>query len=212
MLMWPSSTAPVRPASESVRSVPAPTIRTLSAASKTSAILRIRARLGVPVEQHGVEDELLELGERHPGFLRGRSPGTRRSPTESTSTSSARAAARVICWRRLPLLGESEPSFAFSGAQIEIARRPRPRCAAAAARPRGGPRAGPRARRGRRSARTTAAAADSAAPRDLLDHRLDQRPRERRRADATCHPGWTPTRPLDEQPGVLVYPRIAHAR
>ena len=43
MLTWPSSTAPLRPASESVRSVPGPTMRTSSAASKTSAILRIRS-------------------------------------------------------------------------------------------------------------------------------------------------------------------------
>src|SRR5215213_8539252 len=43
MFTWPSSTAPVRPASDSVRSVPSATILTSSAASKTSAIRRIFA-------------------------------------------------------------------------------------------------------------------------------------------------------------------------
>ena len=52
---------PRRPASESVRSVRSPTIRTSSAASNTAAIARHPPRLGVPVEQDGAEDELLVL-------------------------------------------------------------------------------------------------------------------------------------------------------
>ena len=43
MFTWPSSTDPVRPASESVRSVPSASMRTSSAASNSSAIRRIRS-------------------------------------------------------------------------------------------------------------------------------------------------------------------------
>jgi hypothetical protein len=56
-----ASTFPSRPARLKVRSVSSPTIRTVSARSKR-----------LPVDEHGAVEELLELGQRHPGVLRDR--------------------------------------------------------------------------------------------------------------------------------------------
>ena len=196
MLMWPSSTAPARPASESVRSVSAPTIRTVSVPSNRSAIARIRASLGVPVEQHRVEDELLELVERHPGLL------GRRGRRVFGDHPRHRHRHRPLAQRRRHLLRGRLPLVREIGPFVRVLRRPdrdqgvdlAPDPLLQRRRPPQDLDAAPPGRTGRRSARTTSCRIGYAPRRATCSITASTSGRasgvER---ITTCHPGCTPT-------------------
>ena len=214
MFTWPSSTAPRRPASESVQvGARADDAHLLGRVEDVGDLAHALA-FGVPVEQHRVEDELLVLGQRHAGVLRAREDGVlgdhpRRGHRHRPL---AHRQARFL-QGSLALLGEVRALAGVLG------------------RPDRDERVGllpdaPLQRRRdaqrleRRGARERAAdqlerhleQRIGAAPRDLLEHRLDERPGERRRAHLHLPARLNAHRALDEQAGVVVDPGITHER
>ena len=207
MLRRPSELIQVRPATESVRSVPSPSIRTsetpvmnsTSPACRRPSVLPGRDRV-VAVEEHRRGDVSLVVGQRHPGVggvgggrdtgsgpiascwpARGAGPGPgRRSPAAS-----GRPRASTGC-RSRPRSGSGR-------------RRPRPR----GPRPARGGRAGPRSACSRKnSARPGQLEPDERVrppEDDLAEARLDQRPGLQLRGDQDRLAGLDPQAVVDQQ-------------
>src|SRR3954453_21542220 len=117
--MWPSSTMPSRPSRLSIRSVSWPTIPTpparrtpprgphLAGAVEPLADALHPATLGVPVEEHGAVEEVLELPRRHPGLLRERGGGeAARHPGDLLVQAAAQELGARLREQRLALGGE----------------------------------------------------------------------------------------------------------